>query len=94
MSIRTKFAAGLAAILVVNLGAGLYGFRLYRQASVRQAEVYELSSRVVTASLSAQVHFKKQVQEWKNVLLRGQDATFFARYLNQFEQEERLTLAA
>ena len=38
---------------------------------------------------SAQVSFKKQVQEWKNVLLRGWDAEMYARYWRQFEAEER-----
>ena len=94
MSIRTRFAVGLAAILVVNLGAGLYGFHLYKQASARQAQVHEESLRIVSTSLSAQVHFKKQVQEWKNMLLRGQDAALYARYLRQFEQEERQTREA
>jgi PAS domain S-box-containing protein len=94
MSIRTKFAVGLAAILVVNLGAGLYGLYHYKRAYERKAEVYEASTRIVAASLSAQVHFKKQVQEWKNVLLRGQDEALYARYLRQFEAEERRTREA
>ncbi|HEX2205056.1 MAG TPA: methyl-accepting chemotaxis protein, partial [Longimicrobium sp.] len=36
----------------------------------------------------AQVHFKKQVQEWKNVLLRGHDPAMFDRYLTGFGEEE------
>jgi len=76
---------------VVNLGAGLYGLYHYKQAYAHQAAVYEASSRIIATSLSAQVHFKKQVQEWKNVLLRGQDAALYARYLEQFGQEEQRT---
>jgi hypothetical protein len=59
MSIRAKFAGGLILILVVNLGIALYGVHLHKQASVREAQVRELSSRIVAAALSAQVHFKK-----------------------------------
>ncbi len=91
MNIRTRFATGLIAVLVINLGAGLYGLYLYKQASIRESEVREASSRAVATALSAQVHFKKQVQEWKNVLLRGQDQALYEQYLAQFAQEEGLT---
>ena len=70
MNIRTKFAAGLITILVVNLAAGLYGLYLFKQASVWDADIREASSQIVTTALTAQVRFKKQVQEWKNILLR------------------------
>lgn len=88
MSIRTKFAVGLILILVVNLGAGLYGLYLYKQASLWQAQVRESSSQIVATALSTQVHFKKQVQEWKNVLIRGQEPGLFEKYFRQFEEEE------
>ena len=91
MNIRTKFAAGLITILVVNLAAGLYGLYLFKQASTWDADVREASSQIVTTALTAQVRFKKQVQEWKNILLRGQDQRLYYQYLKQFEEEEILT---
>ncbi len=94
MGIRTKFAAGLIFILFVNLGAGLYGLYLYKQASSWEAQVRESSSQIVASALSAQVHFKKQVQEWKNVLIRGQDPKLFDKYFSQFEDEEGNTREA
>ncbi|MGB8516647.1 MAG: EAL domain-containing protein [Gallionella sp.] len=35
-----------------------------------------------------QVEFKNQVQEWKDVLLRGNDPDLFKKYWQQFEQSE------
>ncbi|MDV3441290.1 methyl-accepting chemotaxis protein [Pseudomonas otitidis] len=38
---------------------------------------------------SANLEFKVQVQEWKNVLLRGKDPAALAKYWGQFEDQER-----
>ena len=88
LTIRAKFAAGLVVILVVNLCAGLYAFSLYQRANSRTAEVRETSSRIVAIALTTQVNFKKQVQELKNILLRGQEPGLFEVYQDQFAREE------
>jgi len=54
---------------------------------VAQAEVTEL----VKQSRFTQLHFKKQVQEWKNILLRGHNASDYEKYYQQFTDEENLT---
>lgn len=53
--------------------------------------ITEHTFSVVTQSLTTQVHFKKQVQEWKNILIRGYQAELYAQYLDQFQREEQLT---
>ncbi|EXJ14038.1 response regulator [Imhoffiella purpurea] len=91
MQTRTKLAAGLIIILVVNLAVSLFGFYRLKATADSEAAVRERSTQIVTRALTAQVHFKKQVQEWKNVLLRGQDKALYQQYLRNFEQEEALT---
>lgn len=42
----------------------------------------------MVAIKSAETRFKTQVQEWKNILIRGNDPERFDKYLGQFEKEE------
>ncbi|MCG6869327.1 MAG: response regulator [Gammaproteobacteria bacterium] len=91
MSIRSKLLFYLGIVLALNLAVGLYAFQAYKQATGSAEQVIGWANRIVTTSLSAQVHFKKQVQEWKNVLLRGHEPDLYDKYLNQFNDEERVT---
>jgi PAS domain S-box-containing protein len=94
MNIRTKFAVALTLILVVNLAVGLHGLQRSKQTAAHSAQIYEQTFEIVALSLSAQVHFKKQVQEWKNILLRGSDPAQFELYLAGFKTQEQQTQAA
>jgi PAS domain S-box-containing protein len=91
MNIRGKFVLILGLALIINLVSGFYALYSYKSAASHEARVRDLSFLIVNASLSAQVHFKKQVQEWKNILIRGHDIDLYNKYLGQFYDEERNT---
>ncbi|WP_168224916.1 methyl-accepting chemotaxis protein [Azoarcus sp. DD4] len=80
---------GSAGMLAIGLYAlfELSGFNLAMADSFARIKAGESS---LVAVGRAQAAFKTQVQEWKNVLIRGNDAATYERHLKGFEHEEAL----
>ena len=80
--------ASLMLLMILSVGiAGLFSvWSTNRYQTRTQLALNELSATMLVAA-QAQLHFKTQVQEWKNTLLRGQDLKDRAKYIAAFEAE-------
>jgi len=94
MKLKLKLPLAFGAVLLIMLVAGLSSLlRMDTSITRFESQVRELNQLQVQA-LRAEVHFKTQVQEWKNTLLRGFDDPARERFWNAFQQEEAATAKA
>ncbi|MDT8403868.1 methyl-accepting chemotaxis protein [Sulfuriflexus sp.] len=91
MSIKNKLITIFVSSIIVFLMAMVIVVRHYEVAFAEADEVNNSSARVMSLALRAQVEFKTQVQEWKNILLRGYDDALYEKHLASFNKQEQRT---
>lgn len=91
-SIKKRLMVIVGVMGVMILATGIYGLVRVAESDRRATESIAEARRLVHAVDSArlaQVNFKKQVQEWKNILLRGHERELYDKHLTVFESDER-----
>jgi methyl-accepting chemotaxis protein len=93
-SLRSKFFLVSIVVCLGVVALGLVGWiSLNRLSTTSRHNLNEgrVLTQAVNTARRSQVNFKIQVQEWKNILLRGQDPAAFAKYGQAFDGQEKAT---
>lgn len=93
LSIRLKLHGAFLLMLAVLAVLGFYAIERMDSYSEQISKNNEQANKIANLSLEATVLFKKQVQEWKNMLIRGHVQKDYDKYSGQFEDMRQQTQA-
>jgi len=88
MRISTKLIAITLGSSVIVSGLVVSLLVELKSVSTGYTQILQGPARQVAESRQVQVDFKMQVQEWKDILLRGEDPKDLAKYTLQFHGQE------
>ncbi len=91
MKIGTKLLLLVGFMSALLVGVGIYllhGLSSTNDMMVANMDTARTFTQAVAEADDVELHFKKQVQDWKDTLLRGYNAADFAKYNGEFMDEE------
>jgi methyl-accepting chemotaxis protein-1 (serine sensor receptor) len=89
MKLSLKLPLAFAVALLLALCASLFGIYSLNQSLADYATTVRVGSESAYATKGVESAFKTQVQEWKNVLLRGKDPKDLDKHWGAFTKSER-----
>jgi methyl-accepting chemotaxis protein len=84
-----QLASLLLLTLLTTTLLALFAFWSLNRSFERTERILREEVETLETVRGAQIHFKLQVQEWKNLLLRGKDPLQRVKYYEAFNGEER-----
>ncbi len=97
INIRTRLSMLAGFLLMAMIAVGISGWYWLAENNRKSNEAMQnalVLHQATDTARTAQVGFKIQVQEWKNILLRGHDPAAFEKYRKAFLKESDETQAA
>lgn len=91
LSVRLKLHGAFLLMLAVLAVLGYSVFERLDSYSQEISKNNEQVNKIANLSLEATILFKKQVQEWKNMLIRGHVQKDYDKYSGQFEDMRQQT---
>ncbi len=89
MSIRFKLLSLFTLTLIMLFGIGLYAVAIYQRTLEHERNLTESINQSVEYAHQTESAYRSQLSSWKNMLLRGNEAGDYHRYLQKFYSDER-----
>lgn len=87
-SILNKVILTIAIAAVAMILVALFSYKQFSQTIESFDQLFKTEVQSELDVMNITIDFKKQVQEWKNVLIRGHDPKNLEKYWNKFTQAE------